>query len=148
MCYRPNSTLFEVKQFDICVRYNLIDVVRKIEKTSHFVDNKIKCEVSARVHVELKSELLAAVDTNRQLYRAFISGFKCQLFIPLCVSADPDDECELPEGEAGIVWDAICFTVLLAQRRVFLSYYFLYVVSDLKSSKILASRSVLQLPPG
>ncbi|XP_075882351.1 piezo-type mechanosensitive ion channel component 2 [Nelusetta ayraudi] len=53
---------------------------------------------------------------------------------------DPDDECELPEGEAGIVWDAICFTVLLAQRRVFLSYYFLYVVSDLKSSKILASR--------
>lgn len=61
-----------------------------------------------------------------------------------CVPADPDDECELPEGEAGIVWDAICFTVLLAQRRVFLSYYFLYVVSDLKSSKILASRSVLQ----
>uniref|UniRef100_A0A672GNJ7 Uncharacterized protein n=1 Tax=Salarias fasciatus TaxID=181472 RepID=A0A672GNJ7_SALFA len=53
---------------------------------------------------------------------------------------DPDDQCELPEGEAGIVWDAICFTVLLAQRRVFLSYYFLYVVSDLKSSKILASR--------
>ncbi|XP_037629066.1 piezo-type mechanosensitive ion channel component 2 isoform X2 [Sebastes umbrosus] len=52
----------------------------------------------------------------------------------------PDAECELPEGEAGIVWDAICFTVLLAQRRVFLSYYFLYVVSDLKSSKILASR--------
>ncbi|XP_059190060.1 piezo-type mechanosensitive ion channel component 2 [Centropristis striata] len=52
----------------------------------------------------------------------------------------PDKECELPEGEAGIVWDAICFTVLLAQRRVFLSYYFLYVVSDLKSSKILASR--------
>ncbi|KAM6930104.1 piezo-type mechanosensitive ion channel component 2 [Lycodopsis pacificus] len=52
----------------------------------------------------------------------------------------PDAECELPEGEAGIVWDAICFTVLLVQRRVFLSYYFLYVVSDLKSSKILASR--------
>ncbi|XP_076122839.1 piezo-type mechanosensitive ion channel component 2 [Alosa pseudoharengus] len=52
----------------------------------------------------------------------------------------PDDECELPEGEAGIVWDAICFTVLLVQRRIFQSYYFLYVVSDLKASKILASR--------
>ncbi|KAL1021410.1 hypothetical protein UPYG_G00012940 [Umbra pygmaea] len=52
----------------------------------------------------------------------------------------PDDDCELPEGEAGIVWDAICFTVLLAQRRVFLSYYFLHVVSDLRASKILASR--------
>uniref|UniRef100_A0A8C5GF60 Piezo-type mechanosensitive ion channel component n=1 Tax=Gouania willdenowi TaxID=441366 RepID=A0A8C5GF60_GOUWI len=53
---------------------------------------------------------------------------------------EPDNDCELPAGEAGIVWDAICFTVLLAQRRVFLSYYFLYVVSDLKSSKVLASR--------
>uniref|UniRef100_A0A8C1E0Q9 Piezo domain-containing protein n=1 Tax=Cyprinus carpio carpio TaxID=630221 RepID=A0A8C1E0Q9_CYPCA len=52
----------------------------------------------------------------------------------------PDNQCELPEGEAGIVWDAICFTVLLAQRRVFLSYYFLYVVSDLQTSKVLASR--------
>ncbi|XP_042564868.1 piezo-type mechanosensitive ion channel component 2 [Clupea harengus] len=52
----------------------------------------------------------------------------------------PDDECELPEGEAGIVWDAICFAVLLVQRRIFLSYYFLYVVSDLKASKVLASR--------
>ncbi|XP_036961535.1 piezo-type mechanosensitive ion channel component 2 [Acanthopagrus latus] len=53
---------------------------------------------------------------------------------------DPDDECELPADEAGILWDAVCFTVLLAQRRVFLSYYFLYVVSELKASKILASR--------
>lgn len=69
---------------------------------------------------------------------------KSLIYAMICVPADPDDECELPEGEAGIVWDAICFTVLLAQRRVFLSYYFLYVVSDLKSSKILASRSVPQ----
>ncbi|MBN3325162.1 PIEZ2 protein, partial [Atractosteus spatula] len=52
----------------------------------------------------------------------------------------PNDECELPKTEAGIVWDAICFIFLLAQRRVFLSYYFLYVVSDLCASKILASR--------
>ncbi|KAK2840910.1 hypothetical protein Q7C36_012489 [Tachysurus vachellii] len=51
-----------------------------------------------------------------------------------------NDDCELPVGEAGIVWDAVCFTVLLVQRRVFLSYYFLYVVSDLKAAKILASR--------
>uniref|UniRef100_A0A672G1W0 Uncharacterized protein n=1 Tax=Salarias fasciatus TaxID=181472 RepID=A0A672G1W0_SALFA len=65
-----------------------------------------------------------------------IKGYDVRKCLP-----DPDDQCELPEGEAGIVWDAICFTVLLAQRRVFLSYYFLYVVSDLKSSKILASRS-------
>ncbi|KAG9474475.1 hypothetical protein GDO78_004665 [Eleutherodactylus coqui] len=51
-----------------------------------------------------------------------------------------DETCELPENEAGIVWDAICFTFLLIQRRVFCSYYFLYMVADLKASKLLASR--------
>lgn len=60
-------------------------------------------------------------------------------------AAKADGECELPAGEAGIIWDAICFTGLLIQRRVFLSYYFLYVVSDLQISKILASRSVVGL---
>ncbi|XP_067410652.1 piezo-type mechanosensitive ion channel component 2-like [Emydura macquarii macquarii] len=51
-----------------------------------------------------------------------------------------DEKCELPENEAGIIWDAISFTFLLVQRRVFMSYYFLYVVADLKAAKILASR--------
>ncbi|XP_075993194.1 piezo-type mechanosensitive ion channel component 2 [Genypterus blacodes] len=70
----------------------------------------------------------------------FIQAFSMFCTIKGYDVPEPDDECELPEGEAGIVWDAICFTFLLVQRRVFLSYYFLYVVSDLKSSKILASR--------
>ncbi|XP_075428719.1 piezo-type mechanosensitive ion channel component 2-like [Ascaphus truei] len=56
------------------------------------------------------------------------------------LSVPSDVTCELPENEAGIVWDAICFTFLLIQRRVFTSYYFLYVVADMKASKILASR--------
>ncbi|XP_075034415.1 piezo-type mechanosensitive ion channel component 2-like, partial [Mixophyes fleayi] len=56
------------------------------------------------------------------------------------LSIPSDEMCELPENEAGIVWDAICFTFLLIQRRVFSSYYFLYVVADLKASKLLASR--------
>ncbi|XP_034977971.2 piezo-type mechanosensitive ion channel component 2-like [Zootoca vivipara] len=53
----------------------------------------------------------------------------------------PEDEiCELPEKEAGITWDAICFTFLLIQRRIFTSYYYLYVVADLKATKTLAFR--------
>uniref|UniRef100_A0A670I236 Uncharacterized protein n=1 Tax=Podarcis muralis TaxID=64176 RepID=A0A670I236_PODMU len=52
----------------------------------------------------------------------------------------PEDEiCELPEKEAGITWDAICFTFLLIQRRIFTSYYYLYVVADLKAAKTLAT---------
>ncbi|XP_063307643.1 piezo-type mechanosensitive ion channel component 2 [Pelobates fuscus] len=50
------------------------------------------------------------------------------------------DNCQLPSGEAGIIWDSICFAFLLLQRRVFMSYYFLHVVADIKSSQILASR--------
>lgn len=54
----------------------------------------------------------------------------------------PDDDlsCKLPSGEAGIIWDSICFAFLLLQRRVFMSYYFLHVVADIKASQILASR--------
>uniref|UniRef100_A0A674D8F8 Piezo-type mechanosensitive ion channel component 2-like n=1 Tax=Salmo trutta TaxID=8032 RepID=A0A674D8F8_SALTR len=50
-------------------------------------------------------------------------------------------QCELPSDEAGIIWDSICFAFLLLQRRVFMSYYFLHVVADIRSSQILASRS-------
>uniref|UniRef100_A0A673Y0V0 Piezo type mechanosensitive ion channel component 2 n=1 Tax=Salmo trutta TaxID=8032 RepID=A0A673Y0V0_SALTR len=49
-------------------------------------------------------------------------------------------QCELPSDEAGIIWDSICFAFLLLQRRVFMSYYFLHVVADIRSSQILASR--------
>ncbi|XP_036438753.1 piezo-type mechanosensitive ion channel component 2 isoform X2 [Colossoma macropomum] len=49
-------------------------------------------------------------------------------------------QCELPSDEAGIIWDSICFASLLLQRRVFMSYYFLHVVADLRSSQVLASR--------
>ncbi|XP_007433600.1 piezo-type mechanosensitive ion channel component 2 isoform X1 [Python bivittatus] len=51
-----------------------------------------------------------------------------------------DGDCKLPSGEAGIIWDSICFAFLLLQRRVFMSYYFLHVVADIKASQILASR--------
>ncbi|KAL9871154.1 piezo-type mechanosensitive ion channel component 2 isoform 3-T3 [Geothlypis trichas] len=53
-------------------------------------------------------------------------------------TSNPD--CKLPSGEAGIIWDSICFAFLLLQRRVFMSYYFLHVVADIKASQILASR--------
>ncbi|XP_012788950.2 piezo-type mechanosensitive ion channel component 2 isoform X3 [Sorex araneus] len=53
---------------------------------------------------------------------------------------DSDTSCKLPSGEAGIIWDSICFAFLLLQRRVFMSYYFLHVVADIKASQILASR--------
>ncbi|XP_062236076.1 piezo-type mechanosensitive ion channel component 2-like isoform X2 [Platichthys flesus] len=49
-------------------------------------------------------------------------------------------QCELPSGEAGIIWDGVCFCFLLLQRRVFRSHYFLYVVLDLQNTQLLASR--------
>uniref|UniRef100_A0A671VGF6 Piezo type mechanosensitive ion channel component 2 n=1 Tax=Sparus aurata TaxID=8175 RepID=A0A671VGF6_SPAAU len=49
-------------------------------------------------------------------------------------------KCEQPSAEAGIIWDSICFAFLLLQRRVFMSYYFLHVVADIRASQILASR--------
>ncbi|XP_056382032.1 piezo-type mechanosensitive ion channel component 1 isoform X2 [Hyla sarda] len=53
---------------------------------------------------------------------------------------DKGHDCPLPVEEAGIIWDSICFFFLLLQRRVFLSSYFLHVVSDLKASSLQAFR--------
>ncbi|MCJ8745068.1 hypothetical protein PDJAM_G00126250 [Pangasius djambal] len=50
------------------------------------------------------------------------------------------NDCDLPKDEAGIIWDSICFSFLLLQRRVFMSYYFLHVVADIRAGQILASR--------
>ncbi|XP_036822242.1 piezo-type mechanosensitive ion channel component 2 [Oncorhynchus mykiss] len=54
--------------------------------------------------------------------------------------ANGGKKCDLPSDEAGIIWDSICFAFLLLQRRVFMSYYFLHVVADIRASQILASR--------
>ncbi|XP_042163818.1 piezo-type mechanosensitive ion channel component 2-like [Oncorhynchus tshawytscha] len=54
--------------------------------------------------------------------------------------ADGGKKCDLPSDEAGIIWDSICFAFLLLQRRVFMSYYFLHVVADIRASQILAFR--------
>ncbi|XP_070990008.1 piezo-type mechanosensitive ion channel component 2 [Oncorhynchus clarkii lewisi] len=56
------------------------------------------------------------------------------------LAADGGKKCDLPSDEAGIIWDSICFAFLLLQRRVFMSYYFLHVVADIRASQILASR--------
>ncbi|KAK9392634.1 piezo-type mechanosensitive ion channel component 1 [Crotalus adamanteus] len=53
---------------------------------------------------------------------------------------DKSQDCALPVEEAGIIWDSICFVFLLLQRRVFLSYYFLHALADLKASALQASR--------
>ncbi|KFP76012.1 Piezo-type mechanosensitive ion channel component 1, partial [Acanthisitta chloris] len=64
---------------------------------------------------------------------------KYSLFF-LTIFSTSNVDCKLPSGEAGIIWDSICFAFLLLQRRVFMSYYFLHVVADIKASQILASR--------
>uniref|UniRef100_A0A673C1X3 Piezo-type mechanosensitive ion channel component 1 n=1 Tax=Sphaeramia orbicularis TaxID=375764 RepID=A0A673C1X3_9TELE len=71
-----------------------------------------------------------------------------QLFSLVCTVKgyyDPkainDRTCSLPVEEAGIIWDSICFLCLLLQRRVFLSFYFLHVTTELQASARQSKRS-------
>uniref|UniRef100_A0A669C9A7 Piezo type mechanosensitive ion channel component 1 (Er blood group) n=1 Tax=Oreochromis niloticus TaxID=8128 RepID=A0A669C9A7_ORENI len=70
-----------------------------------------------------------------------------QLFSLVCTvkgyydpQAVSDKTCSLPVEEAGIMWDSICFLCLLLQRRIFLSFYFLHVTTELQASAKQASR--------
>ncbi|KFQ22984.1 Piezo-type mechanosensitive ion channel component 2, partial [Mesitornis unicolor] len=70
-----------------------------------------------------------------------VKGYRILFMLMVsCFPATNNLDCKLPSGEAGIIWDSICFAFLLLQRRVFMSYYFLHVVADIKASQILASR--------
>ncbi|XP_061602172.1 piezo-type mechanosensitive ion channel component 1 isoform X1 [Cololabis saira] len=70
-----------------------------------------------------------------------------QLFSLVCTVKgyyDPNtvngSTCSLPVEEAGVIWDSFCFICLLLQRRIFLSYYFLHVTTELQASAKQASR--------
>lgn len=41
---------------------------------------------------------------------------------------------------SGFTWDAICFTFLIVQKRIFGSYYFSYLVKEIKAQQVLASK--------
>ncbi|XP_014677335.1 PREDICTED: piezo-type mechanosensitive ion channel component 1-like [Priapulus caudatus] len=57
-------------------------------------------------------------------------------------SADPAiaAECSIPLDQAGLAWDCVCFVFLLAQRRIWRSHYFAYVVAEIRAQTLLASR--------
>lgn len=48
--------------------------------------------------------------------------------------------CAVPKSEAGLLWDGICFGFLLMQRRLFSSFYFQHLVTEMKAQTELASR--------
>ena len=51
-----------------------------------------------------------------------------------------DKGCTFTEMPSGLFWDGVCFFFLLIQKRIFGSYYFTYLVKDIKAQQVLASR--------
>jgi len=52
----------------------------------------------------------------------------------------PNTQCPLTETPSGLLLDGVCFCFLLIQKRIFGSYYFTYLVKDIKAQQVLASR--------
>jgi len=59
-----------------------------------------------------------------------------------CVVVDyyDNESCPLDKDDAGLSWDAVSFTFLLIMTRVYKTWYFQHVVTDLKVDNMLASR--------
>ncbi|XP_015433608.1 PREDICTED: piezo-type mechanosensitive ion channel component [Dufourea novaeangliae] len=49
-------------------------------------------------------------------------------------------DCEVPREDIGMVWDGLCLSFLLLQKRLFKSYYFFHIVDETKAMSVLASR--------
>ncbi|KAJ8337163.1 hypothetical protein SKAU_G00383830 [Synaphobranchus kaupii] len=117
-------------------------LIKPIKKILRYWDLLIAYNVFV---ITMKNILsIAACGYIRTLVRK--SCWVIQLFSLACTikgyseATEYKGDCLLPSGEAGIIWDSICFAFLLLQRRVFMSYYFLHVVADIRASQILASR--------
>lgn len=50
------------------------------------------------------------------------------------------ENCNLLKDEAGLTWDAICFVFLLLQARIYKSWYFQHVVTELEIQNMLSAR--------
>ncbi|XP_048520924.1 piezo-type mechanosensitive ion channel component isoform X8 [Dendroctonus ponderosae] len=48
--------------------------------------------------------------------------------------------CKVPREYLGLFWDAVCFGLLITQKRLFQSYNFFHLINDTKATTILASR--------
>ncbi|KAL6263389.1 hypothetical protein P5V15_006180 [Pogonomyrmex californicus] len=49
-------------------------------------------------------------------------------------------KCTVVIDDVGMVWDGLCFSFLLIQKRFFKSYYFFHIIDETKAMSILASR--------
>lgn len=116
---------------------------QKIQKTSITLTSLGAIYTHKRPHFHVSLEVM----TIRLTMMSFCIQRKkkneirlCTMVLYLLYIPAADKHCEVPSNEAGIIWDSICFAFLLLQRRVFMSYYFLHVVADIRASQILASR--------
>jgi len=60
-----------------------------------------------------------------------------------CLDYYDGDYCKLDKDDAGLTWDAVSFTFLLIMSRVYKTWYFQHVRTDLEINSELAARYVL-----
>lgn len=100
--------------------------------------------VVARRSLQLIGCLFINFLTKYCCWLVHLFGINCSISTFL-MSADMETiqgegSCPVVTVEVEVVWDAICFSFLIIQYRIFCSYYFLHIVNDTKASYILASR--------
>jgi len=66
---------------------------------------------------------------------------QCSVNTDTCVGVDYyEGECKLDVDDAGLSWDAVSFTFLLIMTRVYKTWYFQHVKTDLEIDSELAAR--------
>lgn len=68
-----------------------------------------------------------------------IFGINCKA-LPSDEFSDPECTTTSDSGDVGLVWDIVCFIVLLLQRRLYMSNMFEHVVNEYRAQAILAAR--------
>ena len=62
------------------------------------------------------------------------------MYLNLFLDANTTCSKQGESDDVGLVWDCICFLVLLLQRRLYMSLMFEHVVNEYKAQSTLAAR--------
>uniref|UniRef100_A0A336KKQ0 CSON012824 protein n=1 Tax=Culicoides sonorensis TaxID=179676 RepID=A0A336KKQ0_CULSO len=66
-------------------------------------------------------------------------GISCICY-PKAIDETDLEKCSMEMEDVKLLWDGVCFTFLIIQKRLFSSHYFCHIINETKASTILASR--------
>ena len=119
--------------------------IHKIVRAWKFMIAYCASVIALKTMLHVVGCVLSSVLFNQFCWVAKLLGISCSS--KLCRSGYDirtedliNQNCTFTDSTSGLLLDGVCFVFLLIQKRIFGSFYFTYLVKEIKAQQVLASR--------